>query len=277
MSMNKALGYLICETASTEPEKPNIITVSSDNRVQIEACVQDMNAINRNRRFYASEDLAPQLKDKRIVELLETGNLFGEAGHPTSQELLRQQTIDPNNMSHLFHKLWTNGNKIMAHISAANTRVGDDFHRLVISGTKVSFSLRAMGVIKQTNRGAEVKNIRIITWDWVIFPSHQAAYMDKIINIGESALMGETNRLMLEKTDSGLIIPIYNQQVTDYIKSQSANLKNVVESFEFMYDKINVNENARSISLTDSNGDTLVVHVEQYIQDEIMNFCAAKR
>ena len=119
---NNLIGYIICETASTEPTKPEIIDVQNG-RVHIETCVQDMEVKNRNGRFYATNQLGPQLDAPRIKELLETGNLVGEAGHPMSNEISRQSTIDPTNMSHLFHKLWTEKNNIMAHVSAANTRV----------------------------------------------------------------------------------------------------------------------------------------------------------
>lgn len=272
---NNTIGYLICETASTEPTNPNILRVTND-RVTIETCLQDMNVKNRNGRFYEDKELVPQLKSPRLLELMQTRNFFGECGHPTSNDISRQQTIDPTNMSHRIDKLWVDNIKVMGHVTAASTRVGDDFNRLVLSGTKVSFSLRALGTVKSTSRGAEVKNIRIITYDMVIFPSHAAAYMNKIINVSESALIGESNNLLLTENDKGLIVPITNNSVASYIKDSSKNVKKVIESFEFLYDTITLNEHGNMINLKDREGNILVVHLESHIQNEIMNHCYDK-
>lgn len=264
------IGYIICETASSEPTVPKIIQVTND-RANIDACIQDMNIKNRNNRYYSDSELVPQLTAPRTVELLKSNNLFGEAGHPTSSDIARQQTIDPKNLSHLFHKLWVDKNNIMANLSAANTRTGDDFNRLVLGGTKVSFSLRALGSVVNTPKGSEVKNIRIITWDWVVYPSHAKAYMDKIVT--ESAT--DTN-LVLATNESGLLIPISNKSVTDYIKDQSKNIKSVIESFEFMYDNIVLNEQGNMVKLYGKDGAILSVHLESHIQNEIMDYCNKK-
>ena len=89
--MDTNIGYIICETASSEPQTPDIAIVNG--RVEFPACVQDVNVKNRNGRFYEDKELFPKLKDERLVELINTGNLFGECSHPISQELSRQPII----------------------------------------------------------------------------------------------------------------------------------------------------------------------------------------
>lgn len=264
------IGYIICETASTEPTSPKIINAVND-RVTIEANIQDMNKKNRNGRYYSDSELVPQINSPRINELLKSRNMFGEAGHPTSKDIARQQTIDPKNLSHLFHKIWVDKDNILSHLSAANTRVGDDFNRLILDKTKVSFSLRALGSVTNTSKGAEVKNIRIITWDWVVYPSHASAYMDKIVNESSS----ESN-LLLVANENGLMVPLSNTQVTSYIKDQSKNVKSVIESFEFLYDKIVLNEQANKVTLHGKDGAVFSINLESHIQNEIMDYCNKK-
>lgn len=270
--MNKSLGYIICEASKTEMSTENVVS-DVNGRPTIEGPIQDVNNINRNGRIYADNELVPKLKDDRMVELLESRNLFGEAGHPMSKELSRQQTIDPNNLSHLFEKIWVDGDKIMAHISAADTNVGDNFNRLIKSGTKVAFSLRALGNLVKTSKGSEVKDIRIITWDWVIYPSHKVAYMDKFVNLAESCL-DNGNQLIMNESSSGLLVPITKNIVTDYIKDKSDNLKCATESLEFLYDSITINEAGNMIELVDKTGDKLCVHLETQIRNEIMDYCS---
>lgn len=165
--LDRRIGYMICETASSEPTKP-IIVGEKNNRVTIEATIQDMEVKNRNGRYYAKKQLEPELTSDRLQELINSGNMFGEAGHPMSKDIGRQQTIDPNNVSHKFTKIWADGNDIKAHIRGSANRIGEDFNAHILDDTKVSFSLRALGTVNNTSRGAEVENIKIITWDWVV-------------------------------------------------------------------------------------------------------------
>lgn len=269
--LNSNIGYMICETAS-EPSKP-IILSERNNRVTIEAKLQDANIRNRNGRFYSDKELFPELKSARLTELIESGNMFGEAGHPMSKDIGRQQTIDPNNVSHKITKLWTEGNDVKAHVRGSSNRVGEDFNNHILDDTKVSFSLRALGTVNNTKRGAEVENIKIITWDWVIYPSHKRAYMDKIVNVNESVILGESNKLQLEQNDKGIFVPINNQSVINYIKNESTNLKTVLESFDTLYESIQMVDNGQRVQLTDRTGSTYIINLESYIQNEIMNYC----
>ena len=269
--LDNKIGYIICETG-TEPSKP-VIVAEKNNRVTIEANLQDVNVKNRNGRWYADNQLFPELKSPRMVELLESGNLFGEAGHPMSKDIARQQTIVPNNVSHKITKLWTEGNIIKGHVRGAANRIGEDFNNHILDDTKVSFSLRALGTVNNTRRGAEVENIKIITWDWVIYPSHKVAYMDKIVNVNESVILGESNKLQLEENDKGIFVPITNQQVNNYIRHESANLKTVLESFDTLYESMEVVDNGRRVRMMDKQGHVFMINLETYLQNEIMNYC----
>jgi len=269
--MSKNIGYMICETASSSPQVPKVIGESVNGNPIIEVILQDMMVKNRNGRFYDTQELAPQISVPRMTELINNRSLFGEAGHPTSKELSRQQTIDPTNLAILISKIWISGNDIRAHVEPASTRVGDDFKRLIENGTKVAFSLRALGSVSNTSRGAEVRNIKIITWDWVIYPSHDRAYMDKFVNVSESVILGESSNLICENNDKGLLEPINNQQVMNYIK-ESTNIKSVLESFEFLYDDIILSEDAKHVTLVDKEGSRFVVYIENYITDKIMDY-----
>ena len=109
--VNKNIGYIICETASSEPTKPRVLDVVNS-RVLIEAILQDLNIRNRNGRYYSHAELVPQLTCPRTMELLNANGMPGEAGHPVLKDLARQQSIDPMRVSHFITKLWTEKNDI---------------------------------------------------------------------------------------------------------------------------------------------------------------------
>lgn len=266
--IDKNIGYVIIETATTSQEfKPKLVFDQSGatRRVVAECILQEADEVNRNRRFYAKEELFPQITSPRITELLNKGELRAENGHPLSKDIVRQSQIDPNNTVAIFLKLWTEGNFIKAFVRGTNNAKGEEFNSDLLDGFKPAWSLRALGSIENTNRGAEVKGLKIITWDRVIYPSHPRAYTQGLVTEGCSGI--------IEKDDPGMLIPITNQNVIDYIKEESANYKNVLEQFELMYDHIELINNNSQVKLTSKDGNIYVVNIESYIQKEIQNNC----
>lgn len=269
--MSDNIGYVIIETATTSEDiMPAKIIKSANGRLLAEGCVQEANMKNRNGRFYDSRDLYPQLVAPRQIELIKTGNMRGENGHPLSKDLIRQQTIDPANCVVIFTKFWTDGNLIMANFFGTFNDAGEEFNRELQAGFSPSFSLRALGTIKNTNRGAEVKGIKLITYDRVIYPSHDKAYTHKIVS--ESCVANESN-IYLDNNDPGLIIPITNQSVINYIKSESSNYKQIKESFDLLYDDISLINGNTQVKLTDKAGSIFIINLEEYIHREIMEEC----
>ena len=263
------LGYVIIETATTSSDimPTKILEKRSDGRVLAEGCVQEANMKNRNGRFYDSRDLFPELIAPRQLELLRTGNMRGENGHPISKDLTRQQTIDPNNCVVVYTKFWTDGDLVMANYFGTYNSLGEEFDKELRNGMSPSFSLRALGTIKNTGRGAEVKGIKLITYDRVIYPSHDKAYTHKLVS--ESASVNENN-MYLDDNDPGRLIPITNQSVLDYIKTESCTFKQIKESFDLLYDDIKLINGRSQVQLTDKAGSIFVINLENYIHNEIM-------
>lgn len=277
------IGFLINEAIET----PSEMTVVSDKngRVTIETILQDLEVKNRNGRWYGINDFKGQLTCERTEELIRSKNFFGEAGHPMTTELSRQQNIDLNNIAHNISKIWLEGNIVKAHTKGTPNAQGKLFNDLILEGTIPSFSLRALGTVENTRRGAEVKNIKLITYDWVVYPSHKKAYMQKIL--GESYMYEDDtldeslkymdasidNKLLVNESDSGIFVPITNQSVIDYVKTESANINVIKESLDFLYENISIVDNGQRVLMSDNSGNTLVINLENYITNEIMNYC----
>lgn len=280
--MDKNIGYMICET----PTQAQEVTVVSDRngRVEIETVLQDLGVKNRNGRIYGKADLEPQMTCERTTELIRTNNFFGEAGHPMTTELARQSTIDLNNIAHSMSKIWIEGNIVKAITRGTPNAQGELFNNLILEGTKPSFSLRALGTVANTSRGAEVKNIKLITYDWVVYPSHKKAYMTKIVGESTDLLQEATtienrshdNKFILEDGHEGIFAPITNQKVIDYVKQESSNMKLIKESLDFLYTDISIIDNGRRVMMSDKLGQSIVLNLESYISNEIMNYCYKK-
>ena len=280
---NNIAAYIICESdINTSLEK---VEKGVDGKAIGEGIIQTADERNRNGRYYAEEELFPQLVAPRTKELLAAGYLRAEMGHPLSKDLARQSVIDDKITCARFLTLWTEGKNIWARFKGTNNEYGRAFDLDLKEGCKPAWSLRALGSVVQTSRGAEVKNLRVITWDNVIYPSHPGAYTQRIVSeslaiANEAVTTGTTptGKIITENDLNGvaMITPIKNEQILNFLQEQSGNLKFIKECFDFVYKDIVVNERGTKVFLTTNEGETLVVPIESYIHNEIMNY-ASKR
>ena len=280
---NNIAAYIICESdinPSLEKVEKGI-----DGKAIGEGILQTADERNRNGRYYAEEELFPQLVAPRTKELLAAGYLRAEMGHPLSKDLARQSVIDDKITCARFLTLWTEGKNVWARFKGTNNEYGTAFDLDLKDGCKPAWSLRALGSVMQTSRGAEVKNLRVITWDNVIYPSHPGAYTQRIVAeslaiANESTITGTTptGKIITENDLNGvaMITPIKNEQILNFLQEQSGNLKFIKECFDFVYKDIVVNEKGTKVFLTTNEGDTLVVPMESYVHNELMNYASKK-
>lgn len=280
MNQNKKIGYILCEAGTATVSEVDL--VEKGRRVVAEGRLQTAGEVNRNKRIYERPELAREITCARTKELLSAGYMRAESGHPMSKDLARQQTIDPSNTCALFKTMGMKGDDVIATFCGTNNALGEAFDLDLRDGYKPAWSLRALGSVEQTAKGACVRNLRMITYDHVIYPSHPGAYTTGIVSesgdlLSESNLPTHTLNLVGEtpdgmKLESTIITPITNTEVLDYIKKESTNFKRIQESFELLYDNIVLVENGRTIQMTDRDGDTICVNLENYIHNKIMNY-----
>ena len=194
-----------------------------------------------------------------------------------TNDIKRQATIDPNNVVVKYLDIWTEGNFIVSRFTGTNNALGETFNKDLLDGELPSFSLRALGTIVNKNGHACVRNIKLITWDRVIYPSHKRAYTRGLVN--ESGIIlpdnvGGGNKLYLEENYHGFVTPITNEKVVELLKNESANVNFVMDNLSGIYESIQLINNGRNIQLCDGKGTTMVVNLEHHVQDILMDYCA---
>ena len=274
MNSNRVIGNIILEGAVTA-EDSIIIDGKNSKRVQAQATLQDLDVINRNRRIYAKADMAPEINGQRMQELIRAKSMMGECGHPLSDDLVRQQTIDPKLVCVRFNKIWLEGNLVKSIFQGTNNAYGQEVDDDLRDGVLPAFSLRALGSIENIDGKAYVKNIKVITYDKVIYPSHKRAYTEKIVS--EAAISGEPiqeNQIVVPENDPGTIITLKESDariVINRLQRESANLSNIIEALDGIYDNITlVNEN--TLLMTSKYGEKVRVNLEDHISNVIMNY-----
>lgn len=280
---NKYIGSIILESASKmEDVLVGDQPLGSKKRVIAEGTLQDLDVQNRNKRHYSKADMQKEINGPRWQELLRTKTACGEMSHPLSDSLVRQQTIDPKLVSVRYLKTWIDGNRIKAQFKGTNTEYGEVFDADLREGVKPAFSLRALGNIENENGKAYVKNVKLITFDQVIFPSHSVAYTEKIISESASIYSNEINKkvytteatnIINEMNDCGRIIHIGGKEALNtlnQLQMESASIGSILETFEGIADEVKfVNGKIR---LRTAFGETMYLPLDRYVNNLIMDY-----
>ena len=103
------VAYMINESSVPPDAISCDIIKHDDDFVTAESVLQVAEILNRNRRYYTTEDLHREVYGDRIRELVTTFNFYQELGHPLDMNLASQQKIDPTLACAIIVKLWMEG------------------------------------------------------------------------------------------------------------------------------------------------------------------------
>jgi len=201
--------YAVIEQSSPDNSNMQILN-SGTNFLRFRAGLQSFGHLNRNRRLWISSTMKQMLASPHVAELLSKGGIPGENGHPVPTvgqvTMERILTIDPNNMSHVIKSFEWNGEILYGIIDTLDEGPGSagyKFMKNIEQGMDPSFSLRSVvpqrknadGSITVTGPG------RFVTYDRVILPSHEEAYIDKSVPIKNIITKDKFETVMESFTD----------------------------------------------------------------------------
>jgi hypothetical protein len=169
-----------------------------------EAILQSFGVMNRNMRMYLAENIWDKIQnDMYIQTMLKQNSWVGEADHPnpiTEGEKLSMSRIsnpDPKQSSHYIRKPRLNGNYLEATIQTdSSNENGMNMAIKIVDGKIIpAFSARVLGALDRTARQPTVMVKKLITYDWVLFPSHADALakIDQPIQESVEAIEGATS------------------------------------------------------------------------------------
>jgi len=127
-------------------------------------------------------------------------------------------------------------------------------------GMRVAFSMRGVAPItKNANGYVEVKKpLKIATYDWVFFPSHEIAYQQKVLR--------EDFNPTFE------VFPITEDALLDFMKNDSENVATILEGMDINLDNSKVGLSIVSPSVMrlvieeTNSGETFLINLEKYMQ-----------
>lgn len=271
---NEIIGFTITEEVSEPVNENTIDEVKVGNLfyLRFPAILQTFNKLNRNGRDYGGKAMHEGLTAENVQELLATGNLFGEAGHPNTKDMSRILTIMPDMTSHRIKSLDIKPDHVSGIIETLpDGGLGSKMTSLMLTGTMPSFSLRAVAPLIKRPDGTTLirQKPRVVTYDWVVFPSHKEAYQinSKPVENVIKDIRANGNCI----TES--FVPVYKSQVLDFLKDESANLELVSSVYETGLGDMRLTSDGQFV-IVQENGRKFAVAIEDKIRTEVNNFMA---
>ena len=152
--------------------------------VTFDSVLQSFGIKNRNQREYDLNNVWNCIQtDDYILTMLKQNSWVGEIDHPAAikkgEELTMQRIAnpDPKMSSHYIRKPRINGNLLEATIQTdSSNEHGMNMAIKIVDGKIIPcFSARVLGVLKNVSGRPVVFVNKLITYDWVLYPSHREA------------------------------------------------------------------------------------------------------
>lgn len=222
--------------------------------------LQSFGVENRNRRSYDASNIMNCINnDEFIQSMLRQQSWVGEIDHPTAvhagDELSQERISKPDfkYSSHFIRKPWLEGNLLKAPIQTdSSNEYGMNMAIKIVDGKIVpAFSARSFGELLKKMGNPVVHVRRLITYDWVPFPSHPEALAD----IKPGVLEESVN--IFEQQTGGKIIRF--AELAKMAANDSKETEWLCESFGLSIDSI--------IGLNDK-GDSIIINENKNIYSQ---------
>lgn len=202
--------------------------------VDFDTVLQSFGVENRNHRYYLADNVWKAIQTPKIQSLLRGGEWFGEMNHPTPENKNaplspeRIQQVWMPNRSHKIMRPEIKGNLLYAHIqTSSGTEAGRGFAQDIIQGMVPRFSCRSIASMKNIGGRPTVLIKFLVTYDWVLFPSHQEAeIVGHIKPVLESGAVSVTEE---STSPEDCIIPL--KEILNLVGTKDVNVQVLMESF----------------------------------------------
>ena len=281
---NDNMGYMyIAEESSVYGGSPvkNIDVVNKNGVffVTFDSVLHTFDEINRNQRQYKADNIRECLLTEKIQSLLADNAFYGERDHPTQEtengKLTpeRIQAIWMPNRSHIIKRPKIIGDELQAHIeTCAGTDVGVGFAKDIIQGLKPAFSCRAIASMKLINGKPTVIVRRLITYDWVLYPSHKRAHMISSPKGVMKSIKAFTESAMDTVKDvvGDVLIPL--QEILESVGKTDVNTQMIMESFELTPESLCGFDETHTHAIIKDNDNTIYAKISPQTKRKVDDF-----
>jgi len=156
----------VCEDLLTESEKQ----MRRNGQMILSGKIQEAEIRNGNGRIYPKRVLEREIENYQ--QTIKRGSAVGSIDHPDSS------IVGLRDASHMFLRMWWNGNEVYGTCKVLTTPDGKILEALVNDGVKLGISSRALGSVSETREGTIVEDdLQLLAFDFVQEPSSPQAFM----------------------------------------------------------------------------------------------------
>lgn len=222
--------------------------------VTFDAVLQSFGIKNRNKREYDASNIMERIQnDDYIQSMLRQNSWMGEIDHPAptnqGEELTMQRIANPDMKltSHYIRRPTLRGNLLEAGIQTDSSNPnGMNMAIKIVDGKIIPcFSARVLGALQNRNGRPVVFVRKLITYDWVLYPSHPEA-------------MGKINQPMVESVNEAAELAgctiIFFPELAKMAAASSRETNWLCESFGLtMDDVVGVTNTGNSVVITEGD------------------------
>lgn len=244
--------------------------------VEFDTILHTFGDINRNNRSYNASNVWENIaQNERIQSELSDNSWFGEMDHPMQVSkdspltAERLQSIYMPNRSHIIMNPRIVGDTLQAHIrTSCGTEAGVGMAREIIGNhLKPAFSCRAIAKMEMINNKPVIMVRRLITYDWVLFPSHKRAHAISTPTVFRESV----NEQPISSQD--VMIPL--KEILEYAGHRDVNMNTIMESFSLSSDDIIGIDSSRKHFMVRDNTNTLFVNMRPETKKVVDDFFAS--
>lgn len=220
--------------------------------VTFDAVLQSFGVKNRNKREYDASNIMERIQnDDYIQSMLRQNSWMGEIDHPAptnqGEELTMQRIANPDMKltSHYIRRPTLRGNLLEGRIQTDSSNPnGMNMAIKIVDGKIIPcFSARVLGALQNRNGRPVVFVRKLITYDWVLYPSHPEA-------------MGKINQPMVESVNEAADLAgctiIFFPELAKMAAASSRETNWLCESFGLtMDDVVGVTSTGNSVVVTE--------------------------
>lgn len=276
IEMNSDLGFMyIAEQVAPEDNTPKNVEIHDKNGifyVEFDSVLHTFLDMNRNARMYDGKNIMENIRSEKIQSYLADNAWFGEQNHPlpTYKNMeLHVERINDIKMDNTSHKIMNpvlRGDMLQARIQTdAGCAAGINMAKKIIQGMTPSFSCRAIARVENIN-GRPIVNVkRLITYDWVLYPSHKRAKQ-----ITSPKFINKQVDTVVTESVGDVAIPL--KELLEYAGRKNVNTQVIMESFDISMDScVGFSKGAEHIIMKD-NTNTIYCNLDPKIKKEVGSY-----
>lgn len=245
--------------------------------VTFPAVLQSFGIKNRNGREYDQTNIWNCIQtDEYIQSMLKQNSWMGEMDHPAPEKVGEELTLqrisnpDMGRTSHYIRSPRMNGNLLEANIQTdSSNKAGMNMAIKIVDGKIIPcFSARVLGSMNPSSRRPVVFVRKLISYDWVLYPSHRESMAKINQPIQES--VNEAARAL------GCTVVFLNE-LAKMAAGHSEETKMLCEAFNLTEaDIVGLTSTGNSVVLTE-NGNTYIqplrdANIRKKTQNELRDF-----